>query len=111
MVESHNRELLKKRDRDEFKDSEQKTVIPKDQKIWSYPEIVYDIMTESFHKLIRALKKQYGEFHYFRVNELQKDGTPHFHVLLAGNAIIPKDILDSIEDKWRGHLWYGLCQD
>ena len=66
IVESHNRELLKKHDRGELKDSEQKVAGTKDQKIWSYPEIVYDIMTESFHKLIRALKKQYGEFHYFR---------------------------------------------
>ena len=110
IVESHNRELLKKRERDELKDSEQNVADTKDQKIWSYPEIVYDIMTESFHKLIRALKKQYGEFHYFRVNELQKDGTPHFHVLLAGNAIIPKDILDSIENKWVGIYGMGYVR-
>ena len=110
MIENHNRNLLKKPDRDKLKESDQVEPAPEDQKIWSYPEIVYDIMTESFHKLIRALKKQYGNFHYFRVNELQKDGTPHFHVLLAGNAVIPKDILDSIEDKWVGIYGMGFVR-
>ena len=58
-IENHNQELLKKPDRDNLKDSGQNGTGPEDQKIWSYPEIVYEIMTESFHKLIRALKKQY----------------------------------------------------
>jgi len=51
-------------------------------------------------------KKVYGKFHYFRICELQKDGTPHFHVLLVGNNIIPKSFLQSIESLWRS--LYGL---
>ncbi|MEN8123099.1 MAG: hypothetical protein ABFS35_22365 [Bacteroidota bacterium] len=63
-------------------------------------EFIYNIMIDNFHKLIRAIKKKYGNFHYFRVCELHKDNIPHFHVLFAGNAIIPKEILKSIEKLW-----------
>ncbi|HCY85774.1 MAG TPA: hypothetical protein DHV36_11625 [Desulfobacteraceae bacterium] len=72
----------------------------------SLKEYIYNIMIHNFHKLIRALKKKYGQFHYFRVCELHKDGIPHFHILFAGDAIAPKHILDSIENLWRG--FYGM---
>ncbi len=91
MIEKHNNELFKKPDKNRPYDHERKV-----EKKLVYPEVVYDIMTKNFHKLIRALKKQYGDFYYFRVNELQKDETPHFHVLLAGNAVIPKGILEAV---------------
>jgi hypothetical protein len=65
-----------------------------------YSAAVYEYMTKAFHKLIRALKKRFGNFHYFRVAEPQKDGTPHFHVLLAGDAIQDKTILTAIKKLW-----------
>ncbi|CCK81150.1 rolling circle replication-associated protein [Desulfobacula toluolica] len=73
-------------------------------------EYIYDIMVHNFHKLIRALKKKYGNFHYFRVAELHKDGIPHFHILFAGNAIIPKGILASIENLWRSKYGMGFVR-
>lgn len=73
-------------------------------------EYIYNEMIKNFHKLIRALKKRYGNFHYFRVCELHKDGVPHIHVLLAGNAIIPKGILNSIEKLWRGKYGMGFVK-
>ncbi|MCK5312478.1 MAG: hypothetical protein KAJ62_10225 [Desulfobacteraceae bacterium] len=63
-------------------------------------EHIYNEMAFVFHKMIKALKKKYGNFHYFRVCEPHKDGIPHFHILFAGNAIIPKRILKSIEKLW-----------
>ena len=67
-------------------------------------------MIKNFHKLIRALKKKHGNFHYFRVCELHKDEIPHFHVLLAGNAIIPKQILEAIEKLWRERYEMGFVK-
>jgi hypothetical protein len=71
---------------------------------------IYNIMIKNFHKLIRALKKRYGNFHYFRVCELHKDDIPHFHILFAGDAIIPKEILDSIEKLWRFRYGMGFVK-
>lgn len=73
-------------------------------------EFIYNIMIKNFHKLIRAIKKKYGHFHYFRVCELHKDGIPHLHVLLAGNAIIPKTVLESIEKLWRDKYAMGFVR-
>jgi len=67
---------------------------------------MHEAMNVAFHKMIRALKKKYGNFHYFKICELHEDGVPHFHVLFAGNAIIPKSILNSIEKLWQKK--YGL---
>jgi hypothetical protein len=63
-------------------------------------------MASSFHKLIRALKKRLGPFHHLKVFEPHKDGMPHLHVLLVGDAIRPKEILTMIEDLWR--FTYGM---
>lgn len=53
-----------------------------------------------FEKLIKALKKQFGKFHYLRVVEKHKDGFPHYHVLLVGNAIAGKEVLGTIRRLW-----------
>ena len=82
----------------------------KGEPIMSLKEYVYTIMIHNFHKLIRALKKKYGQFHYFRVCELHKDDIPHFHILFAGDAIVPKHILDSIENLWRGIYGMGFVK-
>lgn len=63
-------------------------------------EKAYDEMSKAYHKMILALKKRYGHFHYFRVCELHKDGWPHFHVLLVGDNIAPKSLLPSIQALW-----------
>lgn len=71
---------------------------------------IYDVMIGNFHKLIKALKKHYGHFHYFRVTETHKDGVPHFHILLVGNAVIPKSILRSIENLWCERYGMGFVK-
>ncbi len=57
-------------------------------------------MNHNYHKLIRALKKRYGHFHYLKVVEPHGDGFPHFHVLLVGPGIAPKAVLQTIRDLW-----------
>jgi hypothetical protein len=74
------------------------------------PAEMYNEMAVAFHKMIRALKKRYGNFHYFRVCEPQKDRTPHFHVMLVGNNIIPKSILESVENLWRSKYCMGFVR-
>lgn len=64
------------------------------------PKAAYEEMSIAFHKLIRALKKRFGEFHYLRVVEPQRDGFPHFHVLLVGASVIPKKILGASRALW-----------
>jgi len=64
------------------------------------PEEAYKEMQDHFHKLIRALKKYFGDFMYLRVVEPHKDGFPHLHVLLVGSAIVPKEILGKIRKLW-----------
>lgn len=64
------------------------------------PEEAYNIMAYHFSNLMRNLRHKYGHFDYMRVAEPQKDGTPHFHVLLVGDNIAPKEILKDIEYHW-----------
>lgn len=71
---------------------------------------IYDVMILNFHKLIKALKKNYGHFHYFRVTETHKDGVPHFHILLVGNAVIPKSLLSSVERLWCERYGMGFVK-
>jgi len=70
----------------------------------------YEEMAENFTKLTKALRKTYGQFYYFRICELHKDGTPHFHVLLAGNNVVPKSILASIESLWCTRYGMGFVK-
>lgn len=65
------------------------------------PKEAYADMARSFDKLIRALKKKHGTFHYFRVREFHADGFPHFHVLLSGINIAPKYVLNDIRSLWQ----------
>lgn len=64
------------------------------------PEQAYKLMSKSFRKLMKALAKFYGGFHYLRVVEAQRDGYPHYHVLLVGKGIESKNILNSIRELW-----------
>lgn len=64
------------------------------------PDLAYELASDAWDKLVRDLKKVFGKFSYLRVVEKQRDGYPHFHVLLVGRAIAPKGILDTIRDLW-----------
>lgn len=60
----------------------------------------------AWDKLRRALKRSFGEFDHFKVMETQKDGYVHFHVLLVGDAVRPKRILESIRRLW-SYKYFG----
>ena len=64
------------------------------------PKAAYEEMSTCFDKLIRALKKRFGEFDHFRIVEPQRDGFPHFHILMVGAAVIPKRILGAARALW-----------
>jgi len=66
-------------------------------------EDAIDDMAYCFNKLTRALQKKFGKFIYLRVIEDQRDGFPHYHVILRGGVIAPKAILAEIR-----HLWTDL---
>lgn len=68
--------------------------------------VAYDMLIEGWHKLHMSLTKKYGHFHYIRMTEPQRDGFPHFHVLLMGRSIKPMSILSDIRRLWCG--LYGL---
>jgi len=67
-------------------------------------------MRDAFRKLILFLRKHLGWFDYIRVTEDQKDGYPHYHVILAGPNIAPKWVLQMIEDAWRGEYGMGFVK-
>lgn len=60
--------------------------------------------------LMKFLKYHLGEFSYLRVCELQRDGFPHWHVVLVGGSIGPKWVLRMIEDYWRGVCGLGFVK-
>ena len=66
----------------------------------------YNEGSKALTGLMKFLKYHLGEYAYLRVCELQKDGFPHWHVVIVGDAISPKYVLRMIEDYWRGA--YGL---
>ena len=81
----------------------------------SDPVQAYDEMSVALHNTMKALRHIYGNFHYFRVCESHQDGWPHFHVMLVGETIVPKKILDHIQHFWcevngMGHVRLN-CKD
>lgn len=73
------------------------------------PETVYRIMAKEFDKLIRAMRKKYGNFMYLRCVEPQRDGYPHFHVLFVGEKIKPKAIYDHVKNLWESKYGQGFA--
>lgn len=67
----------------------------------SDPVRAYEELSIALHNTIKALRHIYGDFHYFRVCELHEDGWPHFHIMLVGKTIVPREILGHIEHFWR----------
>jgi hypothetical protein len=74
------------------------------------PEQALEQMSSSWNKLRTAIKKKYGKFQYFKILEPQKDGYPHFHILLVGKNIAHKSILQYIENLWRDHYLMGFVR-
>ena len=70
----------------------------------------YKIFSRNFDKLMRALKKHYGNFYYLRVVEPQQDGFPHYHVLLIGRAVSSIAFRDSVEALWRYKYEMGFVR-
>lgn len=52
-------------------------------------------------KLRKAIQARYGDYHFFAMIEMQKDGTPHLHVVLVGESITPYSLREYIERLWR----------
>lgn len=79
------------------------------------PAEAYEEMQNSYHKLMRALKKRLGDFYYLKVAEKHKDGYPHFHILLCGRAIKSKLVKDYIDQLWckkygMGYTWIEVIK-
>lgn len=64
------------------------------------PLEAYERMSKAWHNTVKALRHKYGNFHYFKVCELHQDGWPHFHVMLVGKTIVPKEIHEHIRHFW-----------
>jgi hypothetical protein len=64
----------------------------------------FDRLSEEFAGIIRgwdklrsAIRREYGDFVFVRVLEIQKSGRPHLHILISGIQYIPKG--------WIMELW------
>jgi len=60
------------------------------------PRIAYDKTRRAIGQLSRKLRKEFGEFEYFRVLEVTKKGWPHYH-LIVRSPYIPQQ---TISDYW-----------
>ena len=67
------------------------------------------LLQEGFQKVIKALRHS-GKFDFLRVVEAQKDGFPHFHVLLAGPGIRRKEVLRDIVRLWGERYGFGFVK-
>ena len=70
------------------------------------PGTALKIMNKNYEKLRKAMVKKWGAFHYLKVTEPHRDGFPHFHALIVGHAIAPKEVLEHIRHLWTGK--YGM---
>jgi hypothetical protein len=59
------------------------------------------IISHYWDLLLKSVRKSFGrDFLYFRVVERQQDGYPHYHVLMVGRSVAPKNVLDYIKRMW-----------
>lgn len=75
-----------------------------------------DDMAHNWNKLRTAMKKRFGDFHYFMVYQPQRDGYPHYHILMVGEAIASKEVLPFIRGLWckrygMGNVDIKYCQE
>lgn len=74
------------------------------------PDVAEEEMKKNWNRLRTAIKKKYGDFEYIWVNEKQKDGYPHLHILIMGKNIAPFEIYAYITELWcekykMGYAW------
>lgn len=74
------------------------------------PLDAYDEMSAAFTKLMKALQKSRGKVKYLRVVEPQRDGFPHFHVLLVGRAIAAREVREYIKRLWCDRYGMGFIK-
>lgn len=67
-------------------------------------------MQEAWSKLRKELSYIYGQFYFLRVLEAQKNGYPHLHVLMVGDAIASKNVYDDISRLWRELYGMGFMR-
>lgn len=65
------------------------------------------IIKAGWRKLRNSLRKHHGDFEYVQVDELQPSGYPHLHVLMVGEGIASRDILDFVRAFWVDYLGLG----
>jgi len=70
------------------------------------PQDAQLLMKRAWNKCRTRLKKEFADLKFFLVVEPQTDGYPHFHVLVIGSSVIPKNILESVRRIWTYN--YGL---
>jgi hypothetical protein len=67
-------------------------------------------MKKHFANLEKSLKKTYGKHQYFWVEEPQKDGYPHLHIVFVGKNISGIEIKAYIERLWREEYGMGFVK-
>jgi hypothetical protein len=82
----------------------------KDRRAKATPEEAAREMSEGCTKLLKEIRHLYGKFDYIKVFETHKDGWPHLHILLCGDAIAPKEVLDDITRLWRFRYGFGFVK-
>ena len=108
-------ELVKIAERDGFRHEYQiklltLTVPGADYRESHTPREAWQDIAKAFDKLVKSLKSSHGKFEYVKVYELQRDGFPHLHVLMAGKAIAPADVLGRIKDLWCRRYGMGFVK-
>lgn len=68
---------------------------------WTNPREAYDGTRRCIPKLSARIRKQFGEFEFFRVLEATKKGWPHYH-LITRSPYIPQHVLS--------HEWNELTR-
>ena len=70
-----------------------------------------EVLKYAFKKTISQLRRKLGHIEYCWVMEFQKkDGYAHLHVVLVGQAIAPKSVLNDIEKLWRQQQGMGFVR-
>jgi hypothetical protein len=64
------------------------------------------LIKKSLKKFLDALRNRFAPIDYLWVDEKQRDGFPHIHLLLVGRKIAPREVLDWARALWRDR--YGM---
>lgn len=73
------------------------------------PGEVDKMMKDDFNRLLTAFRKEYGkDFEYFLAVEPQRDGYPHFHVIMVGRAVVDRSVYWFIRRLWNEKYGQGF---